>query len=103
MHFHFVLFLRLIQESDPLKILGWLQKHPERCAFGIDDTLKSIKVIEIQDNRLLRGRYASAVYHQKDSVSIVNVFVWMPPDFHLKMKTTPNPKEPKGAENEATT
>lgn len=104
MHFHFVLFLKLIEESDPLKMLSWFQKHPESCAFSIDDALKSIRVMEIQDNYLLRGRASnSAVYHQEDSVSMVNILVWIPPDFHLKMKTTPNPKEPKGAEDEATT
>lgn len=58
----------------------------------------------IQDNHLLRDRVSnSAVYHQEESVSMVNILVWMPPDFHLKMKTTPNPKDPKGAEQEATT
>lgn len=42
MHFHFELFLRLIQESDPLKVLSWFQKHSERCAFSIEDALKSM-------------------------------------------------------------
>ncbi|KAM9639984.1 LOW QUALITY PROTEIN: A-kinase anchor protein 3 [Morphnus guianensis] len=63
---------RLIQESDPLKMLSWFQKHPESCAFSIDDALKSIRVMEIQDNHLLRGRASnSAVYHQEDSVSML--------------------------------
>ncbi|KAM7127240.1 LOW QUALITY PROTEIN: A-kinase anchor protein 3, partial [Ciconia maguari] len=48
--------LRLIQESDPLKILSWFQKDPERCALSIGDVLKSVRVMEIQDNHLLRGR-----------------------------------------------
>lgn len=30
MLFHFVLFLRLIQESDPFKMLSWFQKHTEK-------------------------------------------------------------------------
>ncbi|KAM6093509.1 LOW QUALITY PROTEIN: A-kinase anchor protein 3 [Chlamydotis macqueenii] len=59
---------RLIQESDPLKILSWFQKNPERCALSIEDVLKSIRVMEVQDNDLLRGRASNrAVYHQENS------------------------------------
>lgn len=34
-------------------------------------------------------------------MSMVNVLVWMPPHFHLKVKPTPNAQKPKGAEDEA--
>lgn len=89
MHSHFVLFLRLIQESDPLEVLRWLQHHPGRCAFSIDDVLKSVVVMEIQDKHLLRGSASnSAVYHWEDSVSMVNILVWMPPEDKTNSKCT---------------
>lgn len=60
--------------------------------------------MEIQDNHLLRDRVSnSAPDHQGDSVSVVNILVWMPLDFHWNTETTPNPKDPKGTEDEATT
>jgi len=69
----FFLLLRLIRSKS-----GTGFKDPERCALSIEDALKSIMVMEIEDNDLLRGRASnSAVYHQKDSVSMANILLWM--------------------------
>lgn len=99
MHFHFIFFLRLIQESDPLQFLSCFQKHPGRCSFSIEKHMGDGN----SGQPSAEGQFPTTADHQEHSVFVVNILVRMPPDFHWNTETTSNPKEPKGTEDEDTT